>query len=76
MKVEKLISLNENVTYPNCYQCNKELSPYLVREIEPKTLKALEETDLIIDYIDSWPVALFCKDCCKIEVIKNIGGKK
>lgn len=71
MKVKKVVSTNENLIYPNCYQCRKELSPYLIWEIEKETLILLKESNSIIDYLNDKPVALLCKKCCKNKAINN-----
>jgi len=67
MKLKKIVLRDEDIIYPNCFQCGKELSPYILLEMEEEYINLVKETGLIIGDFNNKPVALLCKKCCKIR---------
>ena len=74
---KKVFFLNENIKYPECYKCKKELSPY---SITNKNLKKLD-TEIINIYLNASLLYLhgintnihlifLCKHCLKGKYIK------
>ena len=68
--VKKIVAIDENIIYPNCYVCGRELSPYQVESgLSPITLELLKFTDLILGKLNGKPVILLCNKCLKLKVI-------
>ena len=69
ISVRKWYSLDENIKYPNCWKCNRELSPYVIMEAEDESLNGLLELGVIRGFIEGKPISLLCKNCCSIHLL-------
>ena len=68
--VKKVVAIDENTIYPNCYVCGKELSPYQVESgLSLSTFELLKFTDLILGKLNDRPVILLCNECLKLKVV-------
>ena len=70
IEVKKMVAIDENRIYPNCYVCKEELSPYCVESgLSLTTLTILKFTDLILGKLDNKPVILLCNKCLELKKI-------
>lgn len=68
----KIFVLNENIKFPKCYHCKKELSPYSISNTELKKLskKTIENfVNVYLLYLNKFGINLhllfICKHCLK-----------
>lgn len=72
LHLKKVFLLNEDIKYPKCYRCKKELSPYSITDSELKKLPKTTIENLIYDYIlflnfiqKDLHLLFVCKHCLK-----------
>ena len=72
INVKKVVALDENIIYPNCHVCGKELSPYQVEAgLSLTTFNLLKSIDLILGKLNDKLVVLFCNNCINLKEIKD-----
>ena len=63
MNCRKVIDINENTIYPNCYKCGKELSPYEVGDMDYETLELTKLAGLWLWEKEGRHTILICPNC-------------
>ena len=74
MKVRKIVILDENIKFPTCHVCGKELSPFLIKKEDavPGMLEFLFEAGLVLqENPDDTFIVFLCRDCCAMEKIEE-----
>jgi len=78
INLKKVFILNEDIKYPKCYHCNKELSPYSLSHKELKKLSIQTINDLVegkllyLKFIkDDLHLLFICKHCLKGTFFKT-----
>ena len=66
MNCKKVIDINENTIYPNCYNCRKELSPYEVGDMDYETLELTKLADLWLWERNGRHTILMCTNCIRL----------
>lgn len=69
--VKKWYATNEDLVYPKCHICSKELSPYFIIEGDDGWLNGLLELGLIHGFEEGKVVAFLCKDCCNVSLVEE-----
>lgn len=65
--VKKVIAFDENLIYPDCNGCGRELSPYQIEGgMDRTTLTLFALSNLVLGKLNDKPVVLFCPKCVAI----------
>lgn len=66
LKLYKYFTLDENIRYPECWECSKELSPYIAEEAPDEFLNGCIEAGVVLGFKEGKPIIMLCKKCCEI----------
>jgi len=70
---KKVYNRNENVLYPNCHICGKELSPFAFKSEDISTIlmAQFEKAHLVLKKGSKEIIILMCKTCCKLTKMEE-----
>ena len=64
MNCRKVIILDENIIYPSCYKCKRELSPYEIQDdLDYHTIELLKLNNLWLWEKKGKATILMCPNC-------------